>query len=617
MKNAESASPPPDLQVVGTRAAGRRDWWIVLGLWVATVLTFQGVLRSDFVSYDDPAYVTHHPMVNQGLRSASVTWALTRAHSSNWNPVTSLSHMLDVSLFGQNAAGHHGVNLLLHALNVALVFLVWRRFGGAVWPAAVVAGLFALHPLHVESVAWVSQRKDLLSTLFWLLAMGAHGLYARAPSWGRWLWVAGFCALALMAKPMAVTLPLTLLLMDFWPLRRWPALPWRRLVAEKTLLFLMCAVHTAITVLAQMKDGAMDANATLPWPLRLSNAAVSCLRYLSKTVWPQSLSPFYPYPAGWPWWASFGAGAMILSVTVLAIRNRAARPWLVFGWFWYLVTLLPVCGLVQTGLHAMADRYTYVPLLGIFTVAVWALQDWRRGGARWRMRAANGAVGTALILFSWQSMRQVGVWHTAETLLARMEAVAGPDAVLFRERALLLKLRGAPPSEVADPYRQGLEHHPNHEFFLLELSVEEARLGRFAEAKALIERARAQAPENPGWQFNLGSIEMMEGRLDDAVATLEAGLERHPEVGSAHGQIGRIRMAQGRIEEAVAAFKRAVACDDMDWLSQNELGVALYQAGALEAAVAALEQAHWLNPADAGIRQNLGHVRKLLQTSGK
>jgi Flp pilus assembly protein TadD len=594
----------------------RRDLWrdllVVLALWVVTGWAFRGVLDCDFVSYDDPSYVTHHPMVNQGLRPAAIEWAFTAAHSSNWNPVTSLSHMLDVTLFGLKAKGHHGVNLLLHALNAALVYGVWCCMSGARWPAVLAAGLFALHPLHVESVAWISQRKDLLSTLFWLLALWGHAGYARVPSWWRRILVWVWCALALMAKPMAVTLPVTLLLVDFWPLARWPQRSWWQLVREKAPLFLMCGGHTLVTVLAQQADGAMDFNRALPLGLRLSNAAVSCVRYLGRMIWPADLSPFYPYPEFWPTEMVIGAVAGVMVLTWMAWRGRVGRPWRTFGWGWYLVTLLPVIGIVQTGAHAMADRYTYVPLLGLFWLAAGELDEWRYKGGRLRRASVSILAGVLLTGCGWLSMRQVEIWTNADRLLGRMREVAGEHPVIFRERALLLQMRGASAAEVEAEYRRGLSAHPDHVFFLLELSLIEARAGRFAEAKSLIERARGLDPGNPGWQFNLGSIEMLEGRTEGAIETLRAGLKAHPGVSSGFGLIGRMRLGQGRIEEAVEAFQQAIESDRWDWLSQNELGVALFQAGRKGEALAAIERAHWINPGDPGIVQNLNEVRKAM-----
>lgn len=588
----------------------RRPALIVAALVAMTSLTFMGVLACGFVSYDDPSFVTQNVMVNQGLRPAAAWWAFTAAHGANWNPVTALSHMLACSWFDLDPAAHHAVNLLLHVVNVALLFLVWRRISGELWPSAAVAALFALHPLHVESVAWVSQRKDLLSTLFWFLAIWAHAEYARAPSRLRYAAVSLSCVLALASKAMAVTLPLTLLLIDYWPLRRWPEISWPRLLREKVPLFVLCAADAVITVLVLRAEGALDANAALPVLLRLSNAVVSCVRYLEKTIWPATLSPFYPYPASWPVLAVCGSLALLLLVSWLAWRTRQRAPWVAFGWLWFLLTLLPVIGISPLGAHSMADRYTYVSLIGIFTLAVWTVADWCRSGSRGRVQAAAVAGACVLVACSWASVRQIGIWKSPETLVARLRTVAGEHPVVIDQTAITLTLRGQPVESVEAEYRRGLALHPRDAHFLLDMSLVEARLGRFVEAKALIERAQAIVPTNPGWRFNLGSILMTEGRVDEAVITLREALRVHPNIGSGYGLIGRIRMRQGRWAEAVEAFQQAVACDRWDWLSRNELGVALFQQGRPAEAVAAIEEAQWINPGDAGVRDNLARMRQ-------
>lgn len=595
-----------NLQPASRRPPTQADVILLVAVLLTTAWVFWPTLGADFVSYDDPAYVTHHPMVNQGLRPAAVWWAVTAPHSSNWNPVTSLSHMLDVTLFGLNPAGHHGMNLALHLLNSALVFLLGRMMGGGPQVAALAAALFALHPLHVESVAWVSQRKDLLSTLFWLLALAAHLRQRRL-----WLWLCA--ALAMLAKPMAVTLPLTLLLLDWRPMRRLSALSWRRLLLEKTPLWLMSVLMTAVTVLAQRADGAMDFHRTLSWGDRLGTALIAPARYLARVFWPGEMSPFYPYRHDWPWWALTGAALLLAGVTTLAWRLRQRRPWLLGGWLWYGITLLPVSGLIQTGGHGMADRYTYVPLLGVFAMLAGEAGAWAvRCGPR--ARAVGHALAAVVLLAcAWSSARQLKVWQTPRTLLEQMARVAGADhPAVIRETVLLRRIEGADEGETARLYEEGLQGNPDDLFLLLETSMSRARQGRFAGAYELIERARELAPEAPGWQFQLGEIQMLEGRFEEAVSTFQAALERHPRVGSGHGLIGRIRLRQGRPIEAVAAFEKAVAVDRWDWLSRNELGVALYQAGRLQEALRAIEQALWIHPGDPGIQQNLAAVRQAL-----
>ena len=296
----------------------RRTALIVAALVVLTIAAYWHVGACGFVSYDDPTYVVAQPMVNQGLRGAAICWAFTAPHGANWHPLTSLTHMLDCSLFGVNAGPQHWVNVLWHVLNTALVFVVWQRLSGAAWPSAFVAALFALHPLHVESVAWISERKDVVSTAFWLLALWAYGGYVARPSSGRYALVALGLVLGLMAKPMVVTLPCTLLLLDYWPLQRWPQRSWRALVREKLPLFALAGAFSVVTFVVQRAAGATEFGTRFTLMMRLGNALVSYVRYLGSAVWPVSLAPFHPHPGYWPWWAVLGSLIFLGAVSWLA-----------------------------------------------------------------------------------------------------------------------------------------------------------------------------------------------------------------------------------------------------------------------------------------------------------
>jgi len=366
----------------------RRDIGICVCLAVATVAVYWPVGGYDFTNFDDPGYVSENPHVLAGLTWEGVRWAFTNAQEANWHPLTWLSHMLDCQLFGPSAGRHHLVNVGLHALSILLLFLVLARMTGRRWPSAMVAALFALHPLHVESVAWISERKDVLSALFWMLTMGAYVLYAERPSVIRYLPVFVFLALGLMAKPMLVTLPFVLLLLDFWPLGRLKGaaatgkeasgFPWRRagrLVLEKAPLLVLAAAASGVAYLVQQKIGAMEFGARVPWTGRLANAVMAYVTYLVKAVWPGGLAVFYPYDEHLPAWEVGLASAALAAVTALVVWQGRRRPYLAVGWFWYVGTLVPVIGLVQVGGHAMADRYTYIPLIGIFVAAAWGAAD--------------------------------------------------------------------------------------------------------------------------------------------------------------------------------------------------------------------------------------------------
>jgi tetratricopeptide (TPR) repeat protein len=342
-----------------------------------SVFIYAPACHYGFLSYDDPAYVSQNAQVIRGLTPEGVRWAFITGHASNWHPVTWLSHMLDVSLFGMNAGRHHCVNLLLHIANAILLFGLLCRTTGAWGPSAAVAALFAAHPLHVESVVWVAERKDVLSTLFGMLTMHAYVRYVRKPDPGRYLTVMAVFALGLMSKPMLVTLPLVLLLMDLWPLNRvrfeaGSRRVWPELLREKMPLFLLSAASSAATILAQWRGGAVQDFELLPMHQRAANALVSYAAYLGRMLWPANLAPYYPYqplPAG----IVLGCALILAAVSAFVIRFSRNRPFLFMGWFWYVITLVPVIGLIQVGGQARADRYTYIPLIGIFIIAAWGI----------------------------------------------------------------------------------------------------------------------------------------------------------------------------------------------------------------------------------------------------
>lgn len=418
-----------------------RTFVVIMFLVVSAAGAYWGVKDNEFVNYDDDEYVTQNSHVQAGLTSEGIVWAFTTTHAANWHPLTWLSHMFDYQLFGPNPQGHHLTSLLLHILNSILLFLVLRRMTDALWQSAFVAVLFALHPLHVESVAWVAERKDILSTFFWILTMWAYVRYVERPGSTRYLMVALPLALGLMAKPMLVTLPFVLLLLDIWPLGRIDLSEYgdasrdkrdkrprtgivlMRLAKEKIPLFALVAASCLVTFAAQRSGGAVQPMESLPFMDRVVNAIVSYFLYIEKMVWPTDMAFFYPYPVHTlPLWQPLGAGLLLLVITVLVIRTARRKPFLLVGWFWYLGTLIPVIGLVQVGGQAMADRYTYVPYIGLFMVVAWGVPASLGSGApgnsssrlvqpllsrhAWRLldlRCHTGRTGSSSSSMPWKS----------------------------------------------------------------------------------------------------------------------------------------------------------------------------------------------------------------------
>ncbi len=588
--------------------AKHRSPLILLALLAATLAAFWQVGECGFVAFDDPGYVRDNMMVNQGLRPAAICWAFTAPHAGNWHPLASLSHMLDCTLFDRAPAPMHWENLGWHLLNVTLVLALLRRlFPAEQWPAAVVAGLFALHLLRVESVAWISERKDVLSTALWLATLLAYVRWVGRPSRRRSGVLALGFTLALMAKPMAVTLPATLLLLDFWPLRRWPTRSWGALLREKIPLFVLAIFGSVMTVWFQHESGAAEYGARFSITERCANALVSYVRYLGKTVWPETLAPFYPHPGSWPWWTVLGSAVLLLAVSALAWRERVRRPWLLFGWCWFLGTLLPTIGLLQVGAQSMADRYTYMPLLGIFIALVWSGAELARQRTGWRVPLA---VAAALVLVGCavRTAQQVAVWRTPLSLVEHLHAVVGDDPFVRRLQGRALAFAGRPEKEVAALYRGGLVAAPESPFFPHELAVHEARRGNFAEARKLLERVQTLRPEQGASSATLGSVAEMEGHLTEAETHYRRSLTLDPGAARVHRLLGANLLRQGRKTEARDACRAAVGLDRWDPVALHQLGVIHAELAETAAARACFERALWINPRDLAVAASLSRL---------
>ncbi|HEY9422309.1 MAG TPA: hypothetical protein VIW92_12900 [Thermoanaerobaculia bacterium] len=414
---------------------------LILGgaLALLTVLAFLPSLGNGYVLLDDPLYVTGNPQVRQGITREGLAWALTANVANNWHPLTVLSHMLDVEVFGLPAAGHHLTSLLLHLANVLLLFAALQRMTGAAFRSALVAALFAVHPTRVESVAWIAERKDVLSGLFWMLALLAYVHYACRPNPRRYLPVALAMALGLAAKPMVVTLPCVLLLLDFWPLGR---RGWGRLILEKVPLFVLSAASSLVTL--RYQETSLAPLEVLPWDLRFANAAVSYATYLGKAFLPRNLAVFYPFPAEIPAWKVAGASALLLLLTGLAIWRARRSPWLLVGWLWFLGTLVPVIGLVQVGRQAMADRYTYLPFIGLFLAMVWGAAELAQRRASLRPILGTLAV-LAILGLAGMTRAQVHHWRDSVTLFRHALKVSRDNPLARRglAKALAAQKEGA------------------------------------------------------------------------------------------------------------------------------------------------------------------------------
>jgi protein O-mannosyl-transferase len=431
------------------------------------LLLYRPVLQHDFLKlWDDDSYVTDNPHVRTGLTLTNVRWAFTSFEQSNWHPVTWLSHMLDCRLFGLNPGAQHGVNVLLHAANVLLLFWILRKATGAVWRSFFVALIFAVHPLNVETVAWIAQRKSLLSALFSLLMLAAYGWYVRRGGWSRYLLLVLFFGLSLMAKPMAVSLPLLLLLFDYWPLRRYeelsPPRRWAKLVVEKLPLFAMSAASSVLTEIAQGAGGSVMGLSLLPISTRIENAAISCVAYIGKILWPVRLATYYPLRFSPPVGDAVASAAILIAGSALALYLRRF-PYIAVGWFFFVISMFPVIGIVQVGFQGMADRYTYIPAIGLMIAIVWTLAEAVQTVPTARVSLSLAAVSVAAVL-SVTTARYLRTWQDSVTLFAHARTAWGqPDMWLEQLYGNALFSAGRF-DEALDHYQQSCTIQPRTEY---------------------------------------------------------------------------------------------------------------------------------------------------------
>ncbi len=580
--------------------------FICLLIAATTAIAYLPVRDNGFVNYDDEEYVVKNGNVQGGLTLEGLQWAFTTLDVGNWHPLTWLSHMMDCSLFGLNPAGHHLTSLFLHILNALLLFLVLNRMTHALWRSAFVAALFALHPLHVESVAWIAERKDVLSGLFWILSMGAYVLYAERPGIRRYSLVFAMLAFALMAKPMAVTLPFVFLLLDYWPLGRFrtprpseagdekpegpesvpvrkkktrqikaertpsekraspqrdpgaPGAIFRRLVSEKIPLFLLSLLSSAATYIAQQKGGAVALLEAYPLADRLQNAAVSYIRYLLKVFYPADLSVFYPYVAH-PFWQIAGSVLLLLLAVFLVVRLARRLPYLPVGWFWYLGTLFPVIGIVKVGLQSMADRYTYLPSIGLFVLIVWGLHDLTRN-VRKRALVLGAFAAAVLVLLSAATWRQARLWKDDPTLYGHALEAAADNHVAHFGLGLYYDRQGDP-GKAVDHYAQAIRILPTQPDYLNNMGNSLAKLGRTEEAAARYREAIALQDDNALSHFNYAWLLAVQGKYDEAERHFRKALDLNPEDSVACIMLADMLSRQGKLDEALHYYARSLQID--------------------------------------------------------
>lgn len=522
---------------------------IALGLIVLIAAVYGRVYRLDFVHYDDTEYVRRNAVVLKGVHLDGLRWAMRTGHASNWHPLTWISHMVDVSLFGARPSGHHVMNVLFHALNSVLLFLFWTHMTSTRWPAAFLAGLFALHPMHVESVAWISERKDVLSTFFLLVTLFSWDRFVHHQNLGRYLMALVCFLLGLMAKPMVVTLPCLLLLLDFWPYERHrhpnaitlvqgvraegSFQRWFWLAVEKVPFFLLSILSSVMTVVVQRKAmGSLDA---LPLTVRMANAVTAYVRYIGKLLWPSDLAVFYPFPESLPGWQMVASLLILLSISIFLWWKRTEHPYGIVGWLWFLGTLVPVIGLVQVGGQSMADRYTYIPSIGFFLGPCW----WAADRTRHRPACKRPIVFGSVLVLGWMgalTFIQIGYWQNTLTLFRHAESVTGPNHVAQVNLGVYIAERDGP--EAALPY------------FL---------------------RAIQLKPNDVEARFNAGLAFRKIGRYAESAEHYRMAVFLNPGYGNAWNNLGVVLDLMGNREAARTAFERALAIDPDDEMARFNL----------------------------------------------
>src|SRR5262245_34421600 len=574
----------------GSTVRGRRskpwiaDLIVCLGLVAVTLAVFGQTLTHDFVNFDDHVYVYENPSVIRGLSTEGIIDAFTHTHARNWHPLTTLSHMLDCQLYGLSASGHHLTNVLLHTISVLLLFLVLKQMTAALWQSALVAALFAIHPLHVESVAWVAERKDVLSAVFFMLTLAAYVQYTRVPSALRYLLVALLFALGLMSKPMLVTLPFVLLLLDYWPLgrigcqksairRRLPTL-----ITEKLPFFALSAFSCIATVFAQRQGpNAID---QLPFLWRLENTFVTYVTYIWQMLWPVQLAVFYPHPNGrLPLAEVTAAIALLIGITLFVISLRRTKPYLITGWFWYLGMLVPVIGLVQVGEQAHADRYTYLPQIGLYIIITWTVDRLLLESTCSRRALVGVIAAIAIVSLSARAFGQACYWKNSETLWNHALAVTGENDVAHNNLGFLF-LRREELDKAISEFQTALDIRSRNtqSHYSIGAALIQSNLGNALARKQLwdaaidhLQEAIRLRPDYADAYFNLGSVLFQRGQIDQAIAQWQAALAIRPRDAEAHRNVADALRKQAKVKEAISEYEQALNIAPEDNVALNNL----------------------------------------------
>ena len=560
---------------------------VSLLLVLITTSVYWQVINFDFINYDDNEYVFDNPHIQDGFTYDSITWAFTTGHSSNWHPLTWLSHMMDYQMFGLWAGGHHLTSLFFHIINSLLLFFVFRKMTGSKWQSAFAAALFALHPLHVQSVAWVSERKDVLSAFFWMLTLWAYVRYVRQSGWLRYLLIVVFYILGLMSKPMVPTLPFVLLLLDYWPLNRFRFDESQKnlrativgLICEKIPLFILTAASAGITFLVQRQSGAMRSFEVIPFSDRLSNMLISYIQYIIKFFYPIKLGIFYPYPETIPGWRIITSIMILAVVSWSVIKLMHRKPWFIVGWLWFLGTLVPVIGIVQVGIQSMADRYMYLPMIGLLTLISWGIPDLIR---KWHFQKAILSLSSTfvIIISLWITHIQLTYWTDTTTLFTRALAITDNNAFAY--------------NVVADEFARKGDDKTAETYFLAALAIK---------------------PDDVDAMKGLGQLAYLTGDYDNALHYYQNALRICPadaEISNmtckTYHNLGLLSSKQGKLNEALHYYKMAISINPQDANAYKSLADLNFSRGDMMQALKNYSEALRITPDDAKAHYNIGVI---------
>ena len=630
-KPVTKIEPAPTVASAPVAAPPRLPAWLLAALLaLVTIAVYWPVTGNDFVNYDDDVYVTANPHVQGGLTMENIKWAFSSQVSANWHPVTILSHMLDCQVYGLKPWGHHLTNLLLHALNTALVFLLLRGLTGGLWRSVMVAVLFAVHPLHVQSVVWVAERKDVLSAFFGLLALIAYARYAKKkssnsqlPGASKWsedgstlnyVLALFFFTLGLMSKAMLVTLPCVMLLLDYWPLKRirnseFGIRNFIKLLVEKIPFFVLAAAMSIVTFLVQKQGGAVMAVGDYPLDNRVENALMAYCRYTGKFLWPADLAAFYPHVSHWPMAEVLLAGVILCGSTALFVWGRQRFPFLLMGWLWFVGTLVPVIGLVQVGEQSMADRYTYFPSLGLFILVIWGAAELARC---WRFQTTVLSVaGSAVVLLCIASTRQqLRYWKDSEALFRHALAVTDDNALAETDLGLAVLGKGRF-DEAVGHLQAAVRLKPSAAEVHNNLGTAYLNKKQYDEAIGQFQAAISLKPSHVKAHANLGLAFLDKNNFDGAISEFQETVNLQPDFDGAQVNLGVALLKKGLTDEAISQFQEAINRKPDDGNAHFNLGVAFSNEGRLDEAISHYQEAIRINPNDADAKSNLARDSEL------